>query len=210
MVRNTSVMGIYPDRTTVSDAISILQKAGYRRTDISVLSADNQGSKDFAVELRTKALECAATGVVAGAMLGAVTAWFISIQTVTVTLSAALVAAGPLVAAFAGAGIGGVAGWIIGWLVGLRRPEYVAKRYEGRIRSGGILLSVHCDTPEWCARAKKALKDSGALNVSSSRESSADYGTADTPTERAPVWDVDRVEPPVQQVVEPVAQTTRK
>ena len=186
MARNTSVMGIYPDRTTVSDAINVLHKAGYRATDISVLSSDNQGSKDFAHEKHTKALEGAAAGAAVGAVVGAALAWFVSIQTVTITGLGPLVAAGPVLAALAGAGAGGALGWIVGLLAGLRLTEYVAKRYAGRIRRGGILLSVHCDSPEWCDRAKKTLKDTGARNISSASEAAADYGTTDKPTERAP------------------------
>jgi hypothetical protein len=79
-----------------------------------------------------------------------------------------------------------VLGWIVGWLAGLPLSEYVAKRYAGRVRRGGILLSVHCDSPEWCARAKKTLRDTGARDISSASESAADYGTSDKPTERAP------------------------
>ncbi|MDR3702446.1 MAG: DUF3341 domain-containing protein [Candidatus Sulfopaludibacter sp.] len=202
-------MGIYPDRTTLSDAINVLQKAGYRKTDISVLSSDNQGSKDFAFEQRSKGLEGAATGAAAGAVIGAAAAWFVSVQMVTVAALGSLVAAGPLLAAFAGAGAGGAVGWIGGFLAGLGLPEYVAKRYAGRIRRGGILLSVHCDSPEWCSRAKKTLTDTGARNISSASESSADYGTADKPTERAPVV-VERVESPVQKTTECVVEETKK
>jgi hypothetical protein len=199
-------MGIYTDRTTVSDAINVLHKAGYRPTDISVLSSENQGSKDFAHEKRTKALEGAATGTAAGAVIGAMLAWLASIQTVTATFLGPLVAAGPVLAALAGAGAGGALGWIVGLLVGLRRPEYVAKRYSGRIRRGGILLSLHCDSQEWCDRAKKTLKDTGARQISSASESAADYGTTDKPTERAPAVFTNRVESPVQQTAEYVAQ----
>ena len=71
-------------------------------------------------------------------------------------------------------------------LAGLRISTYVAKRYAGRIRRGGILLSGHCDSQEWCDRAKKTLKDTGARNISATSESAADYGTSDRPTERAP------------------------
>jgi hypothetical protein len=210
MAKNTSVMGIYTDRTTVSDAINVLHKAGYRPTDISVLSSDNQGSKDFGHEKRTKALEGAATGTAAGAVIGAVLAWLVSIQTVTITFLGPLVAAGPVLAVLAGAGAGGTLGWIVGLLVGLRRPEYVAKRYVGRIRRGGILVSVHCDSQEWCDRAKKTLRDTGASNISSGSEAAADYGTADKPTERAPAAVADRVEAPAKQTVEYVAQETKK
>jgi hypothetical protein len=198
MAKNTSVIGIYPDRTTVADAVDVLHHAGYRATDISVLSSDNQGSKDFAVEKRTKALEGAAVGAAAGALVGAVLAWLFSVQTVTVNVLATLVAAGPLLAALVGAGAGGALGWIVGLLAGLRSPEYVAKRYAGRIRHGGILLSVHCDSPEWCDRARTTLRDTGARSISSISESAADYGTTDKPTERAPAAVGHRVQAPAE------------
>jgi hypothetical protein len=186
MSRNTSVIGIYPDRTTVSDAINVLHKAGYRTTDISVLSSDNQGSKDFALVKRTKALENAAAASAVGAVIGAALAWYVSIQTGSIAVLAPLVAAGPVFAALAGAGAGGTLGWFMGLLGGTRVTEYVAKRYAGRIRHGGILMSVHCDSQEWCDRATKALKDTGARGISCASETSADYGTTDKPTERAP------------------------
>jgi hypothetical protein len=192
MAKNTSVMGIYPDRTTVSDAINVLHKTGYRTTDISVLSSDNQGSKDFGLEQHMRALDGAATGAAAGAIVGAALAWFASSQNVAIPNLGPLIAAGPVLAALAGAGAGGALGWILGFLAGAFLPEYVAKRYAGRIRRGGILMSVHCDSPEWCNRAKKALKITGARNISSASESAADYGTTDQPTERAPVTVMDR------------------
>jgi hypothetical protein len=202
MAKNTSVMGIYPDRTTVSDAINVLHKAGYRATDISVLSSDNQGSKDFALEKRNKALEGAATGAVVGLVVGAALAWFVSIQTATIAGLGALAAAGPILASAAGAGAGGALGWIVGFLAGVCLPEYIAKRYAGRIRRGGILLSVHCDSPEWCDRAKKTLKDTGARDISSASESAADYGTTDKPTERAPAAVTDRGAAPAKPTIE--------
>jgi len=186
MARNMSVMGIYTDRTTVADAVNVLQKVGYRATDISVLSSDNPGSKDFAHEKRTKALEAAALGTAAGATIGSVLAWLIASQSPATGVLAPLVAAGPAVAALAGAGALGVFGWIVGAVAGLRMPEYVAKRYAGRIRRGGILMSIHCDSQDWCERAKKTLKDTGARHIASTSEAAADYGTTDKPTERAP------------------------
>jgi len=210
MARNTSVMGIYPDRTTVSDATNVLHKAGFRATDIAVLSSDNQGTKDFSLEAHTKALDGAATGAVVGAVVGAALAWFLSTQPVTFTGPGPLAAAGPVLAALAGAGAGGALGWIVGLLAGLRLREYVAKRYAGRIRSAGILLSVHCDSPEWCDRAKKTLKDTGARKVSCASESAAEYGTADKPTEKAPAPVTVRVETPAQPATEYVAVETKK
>jgi hypothetical protein len=202
MACNISVIGIYPDRTTVSDAINVLHRAGYRATDISVMVSENQSSKDFAHEKRTKAPEGAATGAAAGAVAGAALASFVSVQSMTIAGFAPLVAAGPIMAALAGAGAGGAFGWIAGLLAGLRLPEYVAKRYAGRIRRGGILLSVHCDSPEWCEHAKKTLKDTGARNISSASETAADFGTTDKPTERAPASIMNREGPPAQQTTE--------
>ena len=101
-------------------------------------------------------------------------------------------------------------GWIAGFLAGLSLTEYVAKRYAGRIRHGGILLSVHCDSPEWCDRAKKTLKDTGARNISSASETAADYGTTDRPTERTPAVVTVRVETPAQTTIESVPVETKK
>jgi len=201
MAKNISVMGIYADRTTVSDAVKVLNKSGYRPADISVLASDNLGSKDFAHQRRTRAPEGAAAGAAGGAVVGAALAWLVSTQALAVPGLAPLVAAGPLLASFAGAGAGGALGWIVGLLAGLRLTEYVAKRYSGRIRSGGILLSVHCDSPEWCARAKKTLRDTGARDISTSPESAADYGTTDAPTERAPLAVPEPHEVPAPRVV---------
>jgi hypothetical protein len=203
-------MGIYPDRTTVSEALTVLTKAGYRGADISVLSSDNVGTKDFAHQKRSKALEGAAIGAAAGAVVGAVLAWFISTQPVTVTALGPLVAAGPVLAAIAGAGFGGALGFIAGLLVGMTLTEYVAKRYAGRIRNGGILVSVHCDSPEWCDRAKKALTDTGARNISSASETAADYGTTNKPTERTPAVVTVRVEAPVPVTTDDVPVEIRK
>ena len=210
MARNTSVMGIYPDRTTVSDAIDVLHRAGYRATDISVLSSDNQGSKDFAHEKNTKAPEGAATGAAVGAVVGAALAWFVSTQTVSITVLAPLVAAGPVLATLAGAGAGGALGWVAGLLSGLSLSEYVARRYAGRIRRGGILMSVHCDTHAWCERAKKTLKDTGARDISSAPEAAADYGTTDKPTERAPAAIAYRGEAPAPETADYVVHETKK
>jgi hypothetical protein len=210
MSKNMSAMGIYADRTTVSDAISVMHKAGYRATDISVLSSDNQGSKDFGHEKRTKALEGAAAGTAVGALIGAGLACLVSIQTVTIAVLGSLVAAGPVLAGMAGAGAGGVIGWVLGWFAGQRLTEYVAKRYAGRTRGGGILLSVHCDSPEWCERAKAVLKDTGARQISAASEAPADYGTTDKPTERAPAPLAIRGVLPAQQAVDLVAEETKK
>ncbi len=93
-------------------------------------------------------------------------------------------AAGPIVGALAGVGAGGVVGGLVGALIGLGMPEYEAKRYEGQIRRGGILMSVHCDTPDWVKRAKDILKETGGEDIASAGEASADFATSDKPMPR--------------------------
>jgi hypothetical protein len=83
--------------------------------------------------------------------------------------------------ALAGVGVGGAIGGIAGALIGMGIPEYEAKRYEGRIREGGILLSVHSDNSEWTKRAKQILEQTGAQDVSSTGEASADFAKSDRP-----------------------------
>jgi len=188
MAKNTSVLGIYQDRQTVCDATGALVKAGYRAADIAVLSSDEHGSKDFAHRKRNKAFQMAAMGTAIAAAIGAIVAVLVSMQAVTLTgIGQPFLGAGPVLAGLAGAGAGGALGWIVGLLAGLRGTEYVAVRYAGRIRSGGLLLSVHCDSPEWCARARKILKDTGARDISTETEAAADYGTTDRPSIRPSV-----------------------
>jgi len=187
MPKNTSVFGIYPDHTTVSDAISILHKGGYRPADIAVLSAENQGSKDFANEKSSKAPEGAAGGAALGAVAGFLLGWLVATGVVVFPGLALLAGLRPFIAALAVAACGGALGWLVGLLVGVSMPEYVAKRYAGRMGRGGILLSVHCDSSEWRQRAQKSLKDTGARSVSFASESAADYATTDKPTPRSPV-----------------------
>ena len=184
MAKNTSVLGIYADRKTVSDAISVLHKAGYRPADIAVLTADNSGSKDFAHEKSSKAGEGAAAGAALGAAAGALVGWAVSTRLVAIPGLEPLATVGPLIAALAAAGFGGTLGWLIGLFLGFGVPQYVAKRYAGRMGRGGILLSVHCDNSEWRARAQKSLKDTGGRYISSAAESGADYATTDKPEPR--------------------------
>src|SRR5207302_1060499 len=132
-----------------------------RNTDISVLFPENSGTKDFAHEKNTKAPEGATSGVVAGGVAGGVLGWLTGIGALVIPGLGPLIAAGPIVAALAGAGAVGTLGGIVGALAGMGIPEYEAKRYEGRIREGGILLSVHCDSGDWVKRAKDNLTETG-------------------------------------------------
>ena len=183
--KNTAVFGIYRDRTSVENAVDVLRQEDFRNTDISVLFPENQGTKDFAHEKNTKAPEGAATGAGSGAVIGGTLGWLTGIGALAIPGVGPFIAAGPIVAALAGVGVGGAIGGIAGALIGLGIPEYEAKRYEGRIKEGGILLSVHCDDSNWTKRAKETLERTGAQDVSSSGEANADFQKTDKPMPRA-------------------------
>jgi len=182
---NTSVFGIYKTRDDASGAVDALRIAGFRNTDISALLPDNVGTKDFAVEKSTKAPEGAATGASAGAVLGGALGWLAGIGALAIPGVGPLIAAGPIMGALAGMGAGAVTGGILGALTGMGMPEYEAKRYEGRIKEGGILLSVHSDNSEWTSRAKDILERTGAQDIASTSEASADFSVTDKPMLRA-------------------------
>jgi len=183
--KNTAVFGIYPSRLEVEEAVEHLRRAGFRGTDISVLFQDNQGTKDFAHEKNTKAPEGSATGAIAGGIAGGVLGWLTGIGALVIPGLGAFIAAGPIVAALAGVGAVGALGGIIGALVGMGIPEYEARRFEGRIRDGGVLLSVHCDNADWVRRAKEVMRHAGGQDIGTEGEKSGDYGNADKPMPRA-------------------------
>ena len=183
--KNTAVFGIYRDQAGVENAVDALKAAGFRNTDISVLFPENVGTKDFAVEKGTKAPEGAATGAGTGALLGGGLGWLAGIGALAIPGLGPFIAAGPIVAALAGVGVGGAVGGLTGALVGMGIPEYEAKRYEGRVKEGGILLSVHSDSSDWTNRAKEILERTGAKDISSSGEASADFSKTDKPMQRA-------------------------
>ena len=172
--RNTAVFGIYPTRISVEGTVDALKAAGFRNSDISVLFPENTGTKDFAHEKNTKAPEGATTGAGTGALLGGGLGWLAGIGALAIPGIGPLIAAGPIVAALAGAGAGGAIGGLTGALVGMGIPEYEAKRYEGRVKDGGILLSVHSDDSQWTKKAKEILNRTGAEDVSSTGEASSD------------------------------------
>src|SRR5690349_16282496 len=177
--KNTAVFGIYPDRTSVDDAVDALKAAGFRNTDISVLFPDKTGTKDFAHEKSTKAPEGASTGAGTGAVLGGGLGWLVGIGALAIPGLGPFIAAGPIMAALAGAGVGGAIGGLTGALIGMGLQEYEAKRYEGRVKDGGILLSVHSDDSQWTKRAKEILERTGAEDVSSTGEAKGEkHGTA--------------------------------
>jgi len=183
--KNTAVFGIYRDQAGVESAVNALQQRSFRNTDISVLFPDNVGTKDFAHEKNTKAPEGVAAGATTGAVLGGGLGWLAGIGALAIPGLGPLIAAGPIVAALAGVGAGGALGGITGALIGMGIPEYEAKRYEGRVKDGGILLSVHCDDSDWTRKAKAILEQTGADDISSTGEAAADFAKSDKPMQRA-------------------------
>lgn len=184
MSKNIAVFGIFPDRMAVENTISQLHNAGFRATDISILMPENLGNKDLVHEKNSKSPEGAATGAVSGAVVGGALGWLAGIGALAIPGLGPFIAAGPIMAALAGLGAGGALGGVTGALVGLGIPEYEAKRYEGRVKNGGILLSVHCDDSEWTTTAKKVLEGTGGQDISSTSESGADSSRTDRPVYR--------------------------
>jgi hypothetical protein len=176
--KDKAVFGIYNSVGQAERAVDSLNEAGFSTEDVSVLMPDNETTREFAHEKNTKAPEGTTTGGVAGGIIGGTLGLLAGIGTLAIPGLGPFIAAGPIMAGLAGVGAGGVVGGIIGALVGMGIPEYEAKRYEGRVKSGGILLSVHCDTSNEIDRAKEILKTTGAEDVSSSRESTRDVVNA--------------------------------
>jgi hypothetical protein len=189
--KNIAVLGIYPSADMADEAVDALRARGFRSTDISVLFPQNFGSKEFGHEKGTKSAEGAVAGGGTGAVIGGALGWLAGIGMLAIPGVGPFIAAGPIVAALAGLGAGGAIGGVTGALIGVGIPEYQAKRYEGRMRKGGILLSVHADDVEWASKGKQILEQTGAEDISSTRETRGDFSNTDRPTARVePVEDV--------------------
>jgi hypothetical protein len=170
--KKTAVFGIYHSAELAEHAVDHLMRAGYPSQDISVLLPDQRSTRDFAHEKETKAPEGTTAGVTTGGIIGGTLGVLAGIGALAIPGLGPFIAAGPIMGGLAGLGVGGAVGGLIGALVGMGIPEYEAKRYEGRIKGGGVLLSVHCDTADDIARAKDVLKHTGAEDIASAGESS--------------------------------------
>jgi hypothetical protein len=177
--KKTAVFGIYTTVVGADNATDALVRSGFASSDISALLPENLGSKPLGTEKATKAPEGATAGASTGAVLGGALGLLAGIGMLAIPSVGPLIAAGPIMATLAGIGTGGAVGGFAGALIGLGIPEYEAKRYEGRITKGGILLSAHCDTSEEIKRAKEIMKNTGAEDISSTGESSSDVLKAD-------------------------------
>src|ERR1035437_5614729 len=173
--KKTAVFGIYATRTGAEHAIETLTKSAFPISDVSVLVPEALGSKDMGTEKATKAPEGAAAGASSGAVLGGTLGLLAGIGALAIPGVGPFIAAGPIMAALAGIGVGGAVGGLTGGLIGMGMPEFAAKRYEGRVKAGGILLSVHSDNSDWTKRAKEILERTGAQDIASTGEASADY-----------------------------------
>jgi hypothetical protein len=170
--KNTAVFGIFPTRESAEICVDRLTGAGFSQEAVSVLMSDIDSSRDFATEKNTKAPEGTATGVGVGGVIGGTLGLLAGIGALAIPGVGPLIAAGPIMGALAGLGVGGAVGGLVGALVGMGIPEYEAKRYEGHIKNGGILVSVHCDTSDQITHAKHVLEDAGGKDIASSGEES--------------------------------------
>jgi hypothetical protein len=175
MTKHTAVFGLYKTKAGAEKAVDDLMTAGFPSGAISVLLPDSQSSRELAHEKNTKAPEGTTVGVAAGGTVGGTLGLLAGIGALAIPGLGPLIAAGPIMAALAGLGAGGAVGGVIGALVGMGIPEYEAKRYEGRIKDGGILLSAHCDTSADVTRAKNVLKATGADDISSTGEAGVEF-----------------------------------
>lgn len=167
-----AVYCIAQNLTQAETIVDSLRAAGFSSNEISVLLPDKSGTRDFAHEQNTKMPEGATTGGAAGMGVGAILGWLAGIGTLAIPGVGPFIAAGPIMAALGGAAVGGAAGGIIGGLVGMGIPEYEAKRYEGKIRGGGALISVHTDNSDQEKTAKDIYKRAGAEDIKSTSEAS--------------------------------------
>ena len=165
-----SVFCLSDNESQAEMIVQDLRAGGFSNNDISALFPDKSGTKDFAHEQHTKAPEGAATGAGTGGVLGGALGWLIGIGSLAIPGVGPFIAAGPIIAALAGAGVGATVGGLTGAFVGFGIPEYEAKRYEGKIKEGNILISVHSENRDEVSRAKDIFERQGAHDISYSEE----------------------------------------
>jgi hypothetical protein len=168
--RHKAVFGIYSNTNIAENAVEQLLAVGFSNSDISILAPDDETTHSFAHEMNTKAPEGATAGAATGGVIGGALGLLAGIGALAVPGIGPLIAAGPIVGALAGLGAGGTVGGIVGALAGMGIPEYEAKRFEGAVKKGGTLLSVHCDSSQEISRAKQVLRDTGARDISATAE----------------------------------------
>lgn len=176
--KKTSVFGLFSSSAAAERGVEALISAGFSNNAISVLMQDSQSTQDFAHEKHTKAPEGATTGVATGGVVGGTLGLLAGIGLLAIPGIGPFIAAGPIMGALAGIGVGGAVGGLIGALVGMGIPEYEAKRYEGHLKTGGVLLSVHCDTADEITRAKAILTGTSATDIAATSEAAVSQTTS--------------------------------
>src|ERR1700719_3516927 len=156
-----------------------LRSAGFSDNDISVLFPDKGSTRDFAHKKETKMPEGATIGASTGGAVGGTIGLLAGIGALAIPGLGPFIAAGPIMAALSGGAIGAVGGGLTGAMIGLGIPEYEAKRYEGKVKEGGILISVHAESNEETNRAKDVFKEEGAHDISSTGEAHSDVKAED-------------------------------
>lgn len=188
-----SVFCIATSREQADRIVDQLKTANFSNNDISALFADKGTSRDFAHEKNTKAPEGAVTGAVTGGGVGGALGWIAGIGALAIPGVGPFIAAGPIIAALSGAAIGATVGGIAGGLIGLGIPELEAKRYEGKIKEGNILISVHTESSEEITRAKDIFTAAGAQDICTTGDASTPKGSkASGDTEYVPKLPADK------------------
>jgi hypothetical protein len=167
-----SVFCIATSRTQAEEIVDQLKDANFSNNDISVLLPDKGTSRDFAHEKSTKAPEGAVAGAGTGGVIGGALGWVAGIGALAIPGVGPFIAAGPIIAALSGAAIGATVGGIAGGLIGLGIPELEAKRYEGKVKAGNLLISVHTENSEEISRAKDIFTKAGAQDICITGEAS--------------------------------------
>lgn len=182
MVRNISVVyAVFSERTSFELAVVTLGQRGFRREDVSVQMPENLGNRVLLTEKTSKSPEGAAAGGATGGVVGGALGWFVGIGALAIPGLGPFIAVGPFMATLAGIVAGAALGGLTGGLIGKGMTECEAKWYEGRVRSGGRLLSVHCDNDDLAQRAEQILRDSGGEDLTKAGQASADYDTTGIP-----------------------------
>jgi hypothetical protein len=165
-----AVFCIVDSASQAASIVDVLKADGFFGDDISVLFPDNQGPRDFAHDKSTKAPEGATTGGVAGGVLGGAIGWLVGVGSLAIPGVGPFIAAGPIMAALGGAAVGAATGGIVGALIGVGMPEYEAKLYESKLRSGNILISVHTEDGNQRKRAKEIFERHAAHDIATAGE----------------------------------------
>lgn len=182
--KKRSVFGIYQSVAQAEKAVNALLADGFASDDVSALMPDHGGPNALITRKETKAPEGASAGATTGGVIGGALGVLVGIGALAIPGVGPLIAAGPIVAGLAGLGAGGAVGGLVGAFVGMGIPEYEARRYEGHVKSGGVLVSIHCETPGEVLRAREILQDTGAIDIASSAEGRADSQRAEDRQER--------------------------